>query len=120
MLVNGSQWGKVNAVQQCHHQELRGHTEWSEILQGSLSLKCKVLPPAIGISLNGHNISSAQKAVLDGHRYDNPLSELNMLKKSPFWTLEHDNIAKFGTEYSGILLRGIEADLQPLHVRFAL
>ena len=93
---------------------LRSYKSYCESKMGA------ALPPAIGISLNGHNISHAQRAILNGHRYDNPSSELNILKRSPFWAVEHDGISKFGIEYNGILLRGVTDNLQPVHVPYAL
>ena len=66
----------------------------------------ELLPPAIGVTLNGHNISHAQRAILDTHRYEDPNSLLQKVKSSPFWSITHDNISKFGREYNGTLLRG--------------
>ena len=53
-------------------------------------------------------------------RYDNSNSIYQELWESPFWSLYHDNISTFNTEYSGIMTRGIDSSWNPLNVPYAL
>ena len=96
---------------------LSGLRAFKEYCESQTSEPCC---PVVGVTLNAHNISDAQRAILDSHRYDDPNSLLNQVKNSPFWSITHDNISKFGTEYNGVLLRGINAELDPVHAPYAL
>ena len=71
--------------------------------------------------LNEHNIGKVHTAILDGYRYDLEDSLPNQIKRGPFWGLMHDNIAKFGKEFNGVLLCGVSMkSLEPTHAPHAL
>ena len=76
------------------------------------------LPP-VEISLNKYNISQAQTAILDAYRYDQPDS-IYKVQKSPQWSLMHNGISKFSTEYNGVCLRGINDKNEPVNVPYCL
>ena len=78
------------------------------------------LPPPVEISLNKHNISQAQTAILDAYRYDQPDSIYKVVQKSSYWSLMHDRISKFTTEYNGDYLRGINDKNEPTNVPYCL
>ena len=78
------------------------------------------LRPPVEISLNKHNISQAQTAILDAYRYDQPDSIYKVVQKSPYWSLMHDRIRKFTTEYNGDYLRGINDKNEPTNVPYCL
>ena len=79
------------------------------------------LPDAIKVSLNDHNIQNVHQAILDAYRYDVKDSLPNQIRQSPFWSIMHDNIAKFGTEFNGVLLRGVSIEsCEPIHAPHAL
>ena len=78
------------------------------------------LPPPVEISLNKHNISQAQTAILDAYRYDQPDSIYKVIQKSPYWSLMHDGISKFSTEYNGVYLRGINDKNEPVNILYCL
>lgn len=78
------------------------------------------LPPPVEISLNKHNIKHAQTAILDAYRYDQEDSIHQVVKKSPYWSLMHDGISKFSTEYNGVYVRGIDESNEPVNVPYCL
>ena len=79
------------------------------------------IPKPVEVSLNKDNICRAQLAILDAYRYDNEESPYQkLIHSSPFWSITHDGISKFHTEYNGVMLRGITEDLNPLHAPFGL
>ena len=81
----------------------------------------KNLDDPVQVTLNGHNIHRIHDAILDAYRYDNENSLPKQVKNSPFWSLMHDNISKFGSELNGVLLRGVSAEsLKPIHAPHAL
>ena len=43
-----------------------------------------------------------------------------VLRKSPFWSLYHDNISKFNKECNKIMFRDIDSFLNPLNLPYAL
>ena len=77
-----------------------------------------ILPPPVEVSLNKHNISQAQTAILDAYRYDQPDSIYKVIQKSPYWLLMHDGISKFSTEYNGVYLRRIEHKNQSVNIPY--
>ena len=79
-----------------------------------------ILPPPVEVSLNKHNISQAQTAILDAYRYDQPDSIYKVIQKSPYWSLMHDGISKFSTEYNGVYLRGINDKKEPVNILYCL
>ena len=67
------------------------------------------------------NIHKIHDAILDAYRYDTKNSLPNQVKNSPFWSLMHENISKFGSELNGGLRRGVSAEsLKPIHAPHAL
>ena len=60
------------------------------------------MPAPVKLSLNTRSIVHVQRAILDTYRYDNEASSYAVMGKSPFRSLMHDGIAKFGTEYNGV------------------
>ena len=79
-----------------------------------------ILPPPVEVSLNKHNISQAQTAILDAYRYDQPDSIYKVIQKSPYWSLMHDGISKFSTEYNGVYLRGMNDKNEPVTIPYCL
>ena len=78
------------------------------------------LPLTVEISLNKHNISQAQTATLDAYRHDQPDSIYKVIQKSPYWSLMHDGISKFSTEYNGVYLRGTNDKNEPVNILYCL
>ena len=72
------------------------------------------LPPPVEISLNKHNISQAQTAILDAYRYDQPDSIYKVIQKSPYWSLIQNGISRFSPEYSG------ELKNEPVNIPYCL
>ena len=77
------------------------------------------IPPTVKVQLNEHNIIDAEHAIQNASRNDaNSLHA--KLKRSPVWSLMHDGISKFSTEYNGVYLKGADEDLNPFDVPFCL
>ena len=76
-------------------------------------------PPVIKVQLNSHNIRS-EKAVLDASRYDDEKSIFRKFEKTPYYSLMHDGISKFGHELSGVYMRGIDDDCAPFFLPYCL
>ena len=68
------------------------------------------IPPPVKVCLNKDNIIKAEKAILDAYRFDDPESLTNQIKKSPFYSIMHDGISKFSTEFNGVYLKGIDLE----------
>ena len=77
------------------------------------------LPQIIEVSISKDNISRAQEAILEGYK-QSPNSIYQQHKKSPFWSITHDGVSKFGTENNGVVLRGVTHELEPLHIPYGL
>ena len=73
------------------------------------------LPQILEVTITKNNISRAQLAILEGYKAS-PNSIYTQHKSSPFWSITHDGISKFGTEYNGVVLRGATIKLEPLHI----
>ena len=71
------------------------------------------------VTITKNNISRAQLAILEGYKAS-PNSISTQHKSSPFWSITHDGISKFGTEYNGVVLRGVTIKLEPLHIPYGL
>ena len=55
------------------------------------------------------------------NEYKNNANSLHAkLKRSLVWSLMHDGISKFSTEYNGVYLQGIDEDLNRFDVPFCL
>ena len=78
------------------------------------------IPPPIKVTLNAHNIIKSQKVILDSYRYDEPMSVFKTFEQTPFYSLMHDGISKFGVDYNGDYLRGINSDQEPFFVPYRL
>ena len=78
------------------------------------------IPGVVKVQLNEHNINDAERVILDTYRYDEEDSLYRKLDKSPFYSIMHDGISKFSTEYNGVVLPGIDKDHAPIHVPFCL
>ena len=78
------------------------------------------LSPLVKVSLNSHNIIKAEIAILDAYKHDEPDYLYKKIHQSPFYSLMHDGISKFGAEYNGVYLRGITSDHQPFFVPYCL
>ena len=79
-----------------------------------------LIPAPVKLALNTHNINDVQRAILDAYRFDEKTSICETMRKSPFWSLMHDGISKFGTEFNGVCLRGIDDEYDPIAVPFIL
>ena len=64
------------------------------------------VPSPVTLQLNTHNIVDVQKAILDTFRYEVEDNVCGIIRRSPFWSLMHDGITKFHTEYNGVCLHG--------------
>ena len=71
------------------------------------------LPPPVQVSLNKNNIIQAQKSILDAYRYDDPSFSYQKLVQSPFYSVMHDGINKFGAEFIGVYFKGIDSNNKP-------
>ena len=78
------------------------------------------IPPVSKVQLNGHNIPKAERAILDTYRYDTEKSFYTDFRKSPYYSILHDGISKFGHELNGVYMRGINDDHKPFSVPFCL
>ena len=67
-------------------KSLQEYHKFSEELIGN------TIPPPLEVALSKNNISRAQVAILDGYKHENSNSIYQELRKSPFWSLYHDNI----------------------------
>ena len=72
------------------------------------------IPAPVKLQLNTHNIVDVQKAIIDAFRYDDENNVYGQMRKSPFWSLMHDGIAKFGQEYNGVCLRALDSENAPI------
>ena len=77
------------------------------------------IPPPVKVQFNEHNIIDVERAILNAYRND-ANSVHAKLKRSPVWSLMHDGISKFTTEYNGVYLKGIDEDLNPFDLPFCL
>ena len=66
------------------------------------------IPPVIKVQLNSHNITGAEKAVLDVYKYDD------------YYSLMHDGISKFGHELNWVYVRGIDDDCAVFSLPYCL
>lgn len=78
------------------------------------------IPAPVEVTLNEHNIFKVQEAILNAYRHDQQDSLYKTMQKSPHWSLMHDGISKFGTEFNGVYLRGIDGNNEPISVPFCL
>ena len=78
------------------------------------------IPPVIKVQLNSHNITRAEKAILDAYRYDDEKSIFIKFEKTPYYSLMHDGISKFGHELNGVYMRGIDDDCVPFSLPYCL
>ena len=62
----------------------------------------------VKVTLNKNNIDQFEHALLDTYRYDTPVSIYIIARKSPFWSIMHNNNYEFQTEYSGSFLRVLD------------
>ena len=85
----------------------------SQIFRG---VNRKYDPPPLEVALSKNNISRAQLAILNGIDMRTAI----VLRKSPFWSLYHDNISKFNKECNKIMFRGIDSFLNPSNLPYAL
>ena len=72
------------------------------------------------ITLNKHNITQVEGAILDVYRYHTPRSLYDQIKKSPFWGIMHDGVSKFCNDFNGVYLRGINEQNHPFDVPYCL
>ena len=70
----------------CNLKSLQEYHKYSEELIGN------TIPLPLEVALSKNNNSRAQVAILDWYRYENSNSIYQELRKSPFWSLYHDNI----------------------------
>ena len=76
------------------------------------------IPPVIKVQLNSHNITRVEKAILDAYRYDDEKSIFIKFEKTPYYSLMHDGISKFGHELNGVYMRGIDDDCAPFSLPY--
>ena len=72
------------------------------------------------IAINKNNIGDIEKAILDVYQKDTPESPYKTIEASPFWGLMHDGISKFGREYNGSFISGINRNYEPINVPYHL
>ena len=78
------------------------------------------IPKVIKVQLNLHNIHDAENAILDEYKLDKENSLFRQMKKSPFYSIMHDGISKYSTEYNGIFLRGLNGNNNPINLPYSL
>ena len=120
MVHNGvNQMISQRAVIQNYEKVYEGLLSYHDFPVGLIGKQPGVsIPPPVKVQLNEHNID-AERAILNA--YMNDANSLHAkLKRSPVWSLMHDSISKFSTEYSGVYLKGIGEDLNPFDVPFCL
>ena len=121
MVHNGvNQMISQRAVIQNYEKAYEGLLSYHDFPVGLIGKQPGVsVPPPVKVQLNEHNIIDAERAILNA--YMNDANSLHAkLKRSPVWSLMHDSISKFSTEYSGVYLKGIGEDLNPFDVLFCL
>ena len=121
MVHNGvNQMISQRAVIQNYEKAYEGRLSYHDFPVGLIGKQPGVsVPPPVKVQLNEHNIIDAERAILNA--YMNDANSLHAkLKRSPVWSLMHDSISKFSTEYSGVYLKGIGEDLNPFDVPFCL
>ena len=108
------------AIIQNYETAYEGLLSYHDFFVGLISKQPGVtIPPPVKVQLNEHNIIDAEHAIQNASRNDaNSLHA--KLKRSPVWSLMHDGISKFSTEYSGVYLKGIDEDLNPFDVPLCL
>ena len=70
--------------------------------------------------MNSHNLTRAEKAILDVYRHDDKKLILRKFEKTPYYSLMHDGISKFGHELNGVYMRGIDDDCAPFSLPYCL
>ena len=64
------------------------------------------LQPPVEIAVNKKNIHLTEKTILDAY-IAKEYCLYNNMRKSEFWGIMHDGIAKFSNEFSGYTFRGV-------------
>ena len=70
--------------------------------------------------INKNNIGDVEKEILGVYQKDTPESPYKTIEASPFWERMHDGISKFGREYNGSFIRGIDKSYKPINVPYHL
>ena len=69
----------------------------------------RLLMPPIRMALNPSTIYNCVQTITAGHR-SSPSSAFQKVQKSPFWGFIHDSIIKFGMDFLGIFIKGVDSD----------
>ena len=78
------------------------------------------ISPVIKVQLNSHNITRAKKAILDAYRHHDGKLIYRKFEKTPYYSLMHNGISKFGHELNGVYMRGIDDDCVPFSLPYCL
>ena len=65
-------------------------------------------------------MAEVEKAILNAYHHDTPESPYRTIKASPYWGFMHDGISKFGKEFNGLYMRGIDRSYEPINVPYHL
>ena len=68
-----------------------------------------MLMPPIRMALNSETIHDCVKAITSSH-VDSPSSDFQKIKKPNFWGFSYDSIIKFGIDFLGIFIKGVNCE----------
>ena len=93
--------------------------QYHEFITNSTGSNAELGPP-VEIAINKNNIGDVEKAVLDIYQKDTPELPYKTIEASPFWGLMHDGIGKFGREYNGSFICGVDKNYERINVPYHL
>ena len=67
-----------------------------------------------------HNIVDFQLAILNAYLYDCADNIFSQMRPSPFWSLIHDGISKFGIEFNGVCIRTLGGKNEHISVPYCI
>ena len=85
--------------------------QYHEFITNSTGNNAELAPP-VEIAIKKSNVGDIEKTILDVYQKDTPELPYKIIEASPFWGLMHDGISKFGREYNGSFICGIDKNYE--------
>ena len=77
------------------------------------------LAPPVEVAIK-NNVGKVKKAILNEYHHDTPELPYRTIKASSYWGFMHDGISKFGKEFNGLYIRGIDESYEPINIPYHL